>query len=105
MNKIPLVLALGCLGFAATTFAADGTERGERGLAALDTDGDGSVSFEEFAARQADLLARIDSDGDGVLTTAEFKAAAKASADADGKANAEADAEAKGGFWSRMFGG
>jgi Ca2+-binding EF-hand superfamily protein len=72
MNKIPLVLALGCLGFAATTFAADGTERGERGLAALDTDGDGSVSFEEFAARQADLLARIDSDGDGVLTIDEF---------------------------------
>lgn len=72
MNKIPLVLALGCLGFAATTFAADGTEHGQRGLAALDTDDDGRISFEEFSVRQADALARLDSDGNGVLTIDEF---------------------------------
>ncbi|HAT28154.1 MAG TPA: hypothetical protein DCS89_14145 [Gammaproteobacteria bacterium] len=72
MNKIPLVLALGFMGFAATSFAADGTERGQRSLSALDTDGDGNISFEEFAVRQADLLARLDSDGDGVLTIDEF---------------------------------
>jgi len=69
MKKIPLILTLGCLGVASSAFAA---EREPRGIAALDTDGDGSVSFAEFSARQAEALARIDSNADGEISIDEF---------------------------------
>lgn len=69
MKKLPLILTLGCLGVASSAFAA---ERGSRGIAALDTDGDGSISFAEFSVGQAEAMARIDSNANGKLSLDEF---------------------------------
>lgn len=44
------------------------------GPGALDRDGDGQVTREEFAAPMNDHFARLDSDGDGRLSTAELSA-------------------------------
>jgi Ca2+-binding EF-hand superfamily protein len=72
---------------------ADVQARAEQRFAALDTDGDGKISLEEFstgkasatgrksgrgscerdqADQETDLFKRLDSDGDGKLTPAEF---------------------------------
>lgn len=47
---------------------------GGDGHGALDKDGDGQVSREEFAAPMNDHFARIDKDGDGRLSTEELSA-------------------------------
>lgn len=39
---------------------------------ALDTNGDGLISLDEFVAGTADWLARLDKTGDGVITTDDF---------------------------------
>ena len=47
---------------------------GPEGQASLDTDGDGQVSREEFAAPMNEHFARMDADGDGRLSTGELAA-------------------------------
>ena len=44
---------------------------------ALDTDGDGAVSREEFDARGGDRFAALDTDGDGALSAEEMVAEAR----------------------------
>ncbi len=68
MNRLSRVFAFSVLGLSGSVFAADDTS-GPRGpLAMLDSDGDGSVNFEEFQQRGAEALSRMDSDENGVLT-------------------------------------
>jgi hypothetical protein len=58
-------------------------------LAAMDADGDGSITLEEMTAfvqarsaeRAAAMFARLDADGDGVITAAEMEAAKERRAD------------------------
>lgn len=57
MNRAQRALALGDDGFLAK---------------ALDTNGDGLISLDEFVAGTADWLARLDKTGDGVITTDDF---------------------------------
>ena len=39
---------------------------------ALDANGDGNISFDEFSSREASMIDRLDSDANGVLTLDEF---------------------------------
>ena len=39
---------------------------------ALDANGDGNISFDEFSPREASMIDRLDSDANGVLTLDEF---------------------------------
>ncbi|OSQ45641.1 EF-hand domain-containing protein [Marivita geojedonensis] len=78
MNKqvSTLVIAALLATGATTTFAHENGARDERRtemFAELDTNGDGSVSAEEFANR-ATPFARADADGDGFLTAEEIAA-------------------------------
>ena len=72
MQKLRLVLALGLLGFGATVYGADDSDRGQSRIDTLDTDGDGVVSFAEFQEGGTELLANLDTDQNGVLTIDEF---------------------------------
>lgn len=72
MNKLSRVIAMSLFGISGAAFAADDDPGRNRGVANLDTDGDGAVNFEEFQARGAEALARLDSDDNGVLTLDEF---------------------------------
>lgn len=72
MNKLSRVIAMSIFGLSGSAFAADDESGRNRALANLDTDGDGSVNFEEFQARGAEGLSRLDSDGNGVLTIDEL---------------------------------
>ncbi len=81
MTKNKQVSALVIAALLATTagaaFAQDTASREDRRaamFAELDTNGDGTVSAEEFEAR-ADRFARADTNGDGLLTAAEIAAA------------------------------
>lgn len=71
MKHMNWMLGLGLLGLATTAAAAEGREPGAR-FQALDTDGDGNISYAEFDAAEGGRLARLDSDGNGVLTLDEF---------------------------------
>ncbi|MCR4267730.1 EF-hand domain-containing protein [Nitratireductor sp. ZSWI3] len=44
-----------------------------RGMARIDTDGDGTISLEEFSSRHLDRLKAADADGDGTLSDAELQ--------------------------------
>lgn len=68
MNKLSRVIALSIFGLSGSVFAADDDAGRNRGIANLDTDGDGSINFEEFSQRGAEGFARMDSDDNGVLT-------------------------------------
>jgi len=72
MNKLSRVIAMSVFGLSGSAFAADDDSGRNRLLASLDTDGDGSVNFEEFQARGGDALARLDSDENSVLTIDEM---------------------------------
>jgi len=68
MNKLSRVIAMSIFGLSSSAFAAEDESGRNRVLSNLDTDGDGSVNFEEFQARGAERLSRLDSDNNGVLT-------------------------------------
>jgi len=72
MNKLSRVIAMSLFGLSRSVFAAEDESGLNRALANLDTNGDGSVNFEEFQARGAEGLARLDSDENGVLTLDEL---------------------------------
>ncbi len=72
MNKLSRVIALSVFGLSGSVFAADDDSGRNHPLANLDTDGDGSVNFEEFQKQGAVGLSRMDSDDNGVLTLDEF---------------------------------
>ncbi len=72
MNKLSRVIALSVFGLSGSVFAADDDSGRNRVLANLDTDGDGSVNFEEFQQGGTESLSRLDSDDNGVLTLDEF---------------------------------
>ncbi len=72
MNKLSRVIAMSLFGLSSSAFAAEDKSGHNRALADLDTDGDGSVNFEEFQARGGQSLSRLDSDGNGVLTLDEL---------------------------------
>lgn len=72
MNKLSRVFAMSLFGLSGSLFAADGDAERNNPLTNLDTDGDGSINFEEFQARGAESLSRIDSDDNGVLTLDEL---------------------------------
>jgi EF hand len=72
MNKLSRVIAMSIFGLSSSAFAADDDSPHNRILNSLDTDGDGSVNFEEFQARGAEQLTRLDSDGNGALTLDEL---------------------------------
>lgn len=72
MNKLSRVIAMSLFGLSSSAFAAEDESGHNRVLANLDTDGDGSVNFEEFQARGAKSLSRLDSDENGVLTLDEL---------------------------------
>lgn len=74
-----LLAAVALAAFSAVNLlAAPGPNRDQR-FDSKDTDGNGSISREEFIAvqpeRVAERFAAIDTDGDGVATLEEFKAA------------------------------
>lgn len=76
MNKqvSALVIAALLATTAGAAFAQDATQREERRAAVfaeLDSNADGSVSAEEFAAG-ANMFARADTNGDGLLTAEEI---------------------------------
>lgn len=78
MNKqvSALVIAALLATTAGTAFAQDSDTREDRrseAFAEIDTNGDGSVSAEEFAAG-ANRFARADANGDGLLTVEELAA-------------------------------
>lgn len=68
MNKLSRIIALSIFGLSGSVFAADDHSGRNPGIANLDTDGDGSINFEEFKQRGAEILARMDTDENGVLT-------------------------------------
>ena len=72
MNKLSRVIAMSLFGLSSSAFAAEDESGHNRALANLDTDGDGSVNFEEFQARGGESLIRLDSDENGVLTLDEL---------------------------------
>ncbi|PCI80226.1 MAG: hypothetical protein COB20_03305 [SAR86 cluster bacterium] len=72
MNKLSRVIAMSIFGLSGSAFAADDESSRHRVLANLDTNGDGSVNFEEFQARGSESLSRLDTDGNGVLTLDEL---------------------------------
>ena len=72
MNKLSRIIAMSLFGLSRSVFAAEDESGLNRALANLDTNGDGSVNFEEFQARGAEGLARLDSDENGVLTLDEL---------------------------------
>lgn len=72
MNKLSRVIAMSIFGLSGSAFAVDDESGRNRALTNLDTDGDGSVNFEEFQARGAQSLSRLDSDENGVLTLDEL---------------------------------
>ena len=72
MNKLSRVIAMSVFGLSSSAFAAEDESGRNRVLTNLDTDGDGSVNFEEFQARGAESLSRLDSDENGVLTLDEL---------------------------------
>lgn len=72
MDKLRLIVGMGILGLSASALAAEEKSAGNRAMADLDTDGDGSVNFAEFQARGSDALTNMDSDANGVLTIDEF---------------------------------
>lgn len=72
MNKLSRVFAMSIFGLSGSAFAAQGDSEHSRALSVLDSDGDGSVNFEEFQAQGAEALIRLDSDANGVLTLDEL---------------------------------
>jgi len=72
MNKLSRVIAMSLFGLSSSVFAAEDESGRNRVINDLDTDGDGSVNFEEFQARGAENLSRLDSDENGVLTLDEL---------------------------------
>jgi hypothetical protein len=81
MRHRRLVVLLGCMALAPlAVLAGDSPERGGRGehWAAMDTDGDGTISKAEAdagAPRMAERFAEIDADSDGHVTKDEMHAA------------------------------
>jgi hypothetical protein len=81
MRHRRLVVLLGCMALAPlAVLAGDSPERGGRGehWAAMDTDGDGTISKAEAdagAPRMAEHFAGIDADSDGHVTKDEMHAA------------------------------
>ena len=72
MNKLSRVIAMSLFGLSSSAFATERESGHNRALANLDTDGDGSVNFEEFQAGGEQSLSRLDSDENGVLTLDEL---------------------------------
>lgn len=72
MNKLSRIIALSVFGLSGSVFAAEDNADRERALANLDTDGDGSVNFEEFQQGGGARLGRLDNDGDSFVTLDEF---------------------------------
>ena len=72
MNKLSRVIAISIFGISGSAHTAEPESGSSSALTSLDTDGDGSVNFEEFKARGANDLRRLDSDENGVLTLDEI---------------------------------
>ena len=83
---------VGTLALTAGAAVAQGHRQGPD-FAAMDTDGDGTVSLAEFTAfaqeraatRTARMFARVDADGDGMVTLAEIEAAREMRGERHGK--------------------
>ncbi|MDA0704177.1 MAG: hypothetical protein O3A96_13245 [Proteobacteria bacterium] len=91
---VSLPLATGALGQGASL---------QDQFAAIDSDGDGSLTVAETIAFQRKVFALLDQDGDGAFSRAEFieileRQAADAGADA-------AQADQRGGIWTQRFDG
>lgn len=52
-----------------------GGRRGQRGMARLDSDGDGRISLSEFTGRESRLFDRLDTNGDDAVSPEELDAA------------------------------
>jgi len=72
MQKLTWAASLGILGLSTSLLAADDNGVSRIGLEALDTNGDGVISFAEFQESDRSRLSRIDTDQNGVLTIDEF---------------------------------
>ncbi|MDA7782746.1 EF-hand domain-containing protein [Gammaproteobacteria bacterium] len=71
-KTIGLTLALALFG-APALYAQDTAQApGPAAFDALDANGDGNISFDEFSSREASMIDRLDSDANGVLTLDEF---------------------------------
>ena len=74
MRKLKFLISIGVLSLSsATAVAQQRSGDGERMLENLDSNGDNSVSFEEFQQREPRAFNRMDSNDDGVLSLQEFK--------------------------------
>jgi Ca2+-binding EF-hand superfamily protein len=72
MKLLAIAISIACIGLTSAAVAAEHGERGQHRAAALDTDGNGTVSFAEFTAREADNFARIDSNADSLISVEEL---------------------------------
>ena len=102
MDHASLRIAVAALALIAGTGAvlAQGADAGPRGplsFEALDFDGSGEITTEDFAARRADRFASADSDGDGQISKDEFLAhAAEQARDRAARMFARLDADGDG---------
>ncbi len=101
--RIFLMVAAGVLAAPALTASAQELNTGH--LAAIDTNGDGGVSMEEFSAAMGAAFVRLDANSDGSLTLEEAGGIISpeqfAAADADsngGLSRAEYDAQVAADF-------
>lgn len=91
--KILPVFVAFLIGMSGTVLAddsADVKQRGERGghqakmMEKLDSDGNGSISYDEFQAMTKERFEKMDLDGNGDVTPEEMKEARKAMKDKHG---------------------
>ena len=73
MNKLTLLTGIGLIGWSSLSNAQPG-DRAQEAFNAMDTDGDGNISFQEFSENGRNPVERLDSDGDGLVSLDEFLA-------------------------------
>ena len=73
MNKLTLLAGIGLIGWSSLSNAQTG-DRAQEAFNAMDIDGDGNISFQEFSENGKNPVERLDSDGDGLVSLDEFLA-------------------------------